>query len=78
MSQLPQSRPFPLCPSYLTPHAPAVPPPHPPPCRPQRGWTVTDGKIHFHKAAADDEAGAQHMELINHTLVYAKELERIV
>jgi hypothetical protein len=35
--------------------------------------------IHFHKAnAAGDEAGAQHLELINHTLVYAKELERIV
>jgi hypothetical protein len=48
-------------------------------CSPQRGWTVTDGVIHFHKAsAAGDEAGAQHMELINHTLVYAKELERIV
>ena len=44
----------------------------------QRGWTVTSGTIHFHKAAAEDEAGAQHMELINHTLVYAKELERIV
>lgn len=44
----------------------------------QRGWTVTDGVVHFHKAAANDEAGAQHMELINHTLVYAKELERIV
>jgi hypothetical protein len=45
----------------------------------QRGWTVTDGVIHFHKAnAAGDEAGAQHLELINHTLVYAKELERIV
>lgn len=44
----------------------------------QRGWTVADGVIHFHKAAADDLAGAQHMELINHTLVYAKELERIV
>lgn len=45
----------------------------------QRGWTVTDGVIHFHRAnAGADEAGAQHLELINHTLVYAKELERIV
>lgn len=45
----------------------------------QRGWTVENGVIHFHKpSAAGDEAGAQHMELINHTLVYAKELERIV
>jgi hypothetical protein len=45
----------------------------------QRGWRVEGGTIHFAKAAAgQDESGAGHMALINHTLVYAKELERIV
>lgn len=45
----------------------------------QRGWTVEGGLIHFHKSnAAGDVAAEQHMSLINHALVYAKELERIV
>jgi hypothetical protein len=45
----------------------------------QRGWAVEKGIIHFHKAAAaGDGAAEQHMALINHALVYAKELERIV
>jgi hypothetical protein len=49
----------------------------------QRGWTVEGGLITFPKhgssgAAGGDGAGGQHLELINHALVYAKELERIV
>jgi hypothetical protein len=34
--------------------------------------------VHFHKAAAADANAEQHMRLINHALLYAKELERIV
>lgn len=45
----------------------------------QHGWTVDKGVVHFNKAnTAGDAAAEQHMSLINHALVYAKELERIV
>jgi hypothetical protein len=46
---------------------------------PQRGWEVQDGKLLF--AEAPKAAGAKELpslELINYTLTYAKELERIV
>lgn len=45
----------------------------------QRGWDVRDGVIVFQQeTSAADKRNAPSLELINHALVYAKELERIV
>jgi hypothetical protein len=44
----------------------------------QHGWAVEGDVVHFHKAAAVDANAEQHLRLINHALLYAKELERIV
>lgn len=44
----------------------------------QHGWAIEGDVVHFNKAAAADATAEQHMRLINHALLYAKELERIV
>lgn len=49
----------------------------------QRGWEVVGGQVKFQAGAGEDGGNSgkgvlQSMDLINHCLTYAKELERIV
>ena len=44
----------------------------------QRGWQVKDKVVYFEQQAQDDLKDLPAVELMNHTLTYARELERIV
>eukprot|EP00882_Tetradesmus_deserticola_P005573 GHRQ01005867.1.p1 GENE.GHRQ01005867.1~~GHRQ01005867.1.p1 ORF type:complete len:264 (+),score=140.06 GHRQ01005867.1:234-1025(+) len=44
----------------------------------QHGWAIEGDLVHFYRAAAADANAEQHLRLINQSLLYAKELERIV
>ena len=44
----------------------------------QRGWQIKDKVVYFDQRAQDDLQDLPAVELMNHTLTYARELERIV
>ena len=44
----------------------------------QRGWQVKGDTVYFDQQAQDDLKDVPALELMNHTLTYARELERIV
>ena len=44
----------------------------------QRGWQVKGDSVYFDQQAQDDLKDVPALELMNHTLTYARELERIV
>ena len=44
----------------------------------QRGWQVKGDIVYFDQQAQDDLKDVPAVELMNHTLTYARELERIV
>lgn len=49
----------------------------PTPCV-QRGWKVQGDVVHFDGQSQDGIKDVSAIELMNHTLTYARELERIV
>ena len=44
----------------------------------QRGWQVKGDTVYFDQQAQEDLKDVPALELMNHTLTYARELERIV
>jgi hypothetical protein len=44
----------------------------------QRGWTMRGDVIDFSASAASGEPAIPAASLINHTLAYAREMERII